>query len=350
MNRDEKRLVVVVVCIVVAAGVLAWVFWPKGPSGQAGKDGGRQPSTLAAGGRPPEPSGPPTQSAPAGEPASRTTRPEEAAPQVPKLDVDAAAQAAARGNQLLAAGKLAEGRAELSKAVLSGQLPPERGQAALKTLEDLADQMLFSGRIVDGDPYTFQYACRAGDVLAKVERALRLHVPTQILMKINGLTDAREVREGKTLKLIRGPFHAIVDKSRFTLDIYLYRPGSDPAFIRRLRVGLGKDGSTPAGLWRVALGKKLVRAPWNPPPNSEYKRRIMWGEPDYPLGAMGYWISLEGIEPATEPYQGYGIHGTNDPKSIGREESLGCIRLIDADIDLVFSVLYESWSTVRVLP
>jgi lipoprotein-anchoring transpeptidase ErfK/SrfK len=43
----------------------------------------------------------------------------------------------------------------------------------------------------------------------------------------------------------------------------------------------------------------------------------------------------------------YGIHSTNDPASIGKEGSLGCIRLNDVDIELVFSLLYEKWSTVR---
>jgi len=267
-----------------------------------------------------------------------------------KLSAAEALAAAEKGNQLLARNKLAEGRAELSRAVLSEALPAEKAQVARKTLAELADRMLFSRRVFDGDAYAMQYTFQPREVLAKVERKLRLHVPTQILLKINGIRDARSIRAGQTLKVLLGPFHAIVCKGDFTMDVYLHREGSEPVFVKRLRVGLGKDGTTPLGLWRVALGKKLVRAPWNPPPNSPIRKSIAWGQPDYPLGKKGYWLGLEGIDDETRMHAGYGLHGTDDPASIGREESLGCIRLADADIELVFSLLYEKWSTVRVRP
>ena len=66
------------------------------------------------------------------------------------------------------------------------------------------------------------------------------------------------------------------------------------------------------------------------------------------MGREGYWISLEGTGDDTRGLQGYGIHGTNEPDSIGKASSLGCIRLTDDDIELVFSLLYEAWSTVEV--
>ncbi|MCJ7777874.1 MAG: L,D-transpeptidase, partial [Sedimentisphaerales bacterium] len=74
------------------------------------------------------------------------------------------------------------------------------------------------------------------------------------------------------------------------------------------------------------------------------------GDKDYPLGKEGFWISLVGTDANTIAANGYGIHGTNDPNSIGKASSLGCIRLADADIDLVFNLLYEEWSTVQVVP
>ncbi len=267
-----------------------------------------------------------------------------------KLSAAEALAAVQKGNQLLAGKKLAEGRAELSKAVLSDALPPANAAAARKTLTELADKMLFSRRVFDGDAYAMQYSFQPREVLAKVERKLRLHVPTQILMKINGIRDARSIRAGQTLKVILGPFHAVVCKGDFTMDVYLHREGGEPVFVKRMRVGLGKDGTTPLGLWRVGLGRKLVRAPWNPPPNSPIRRSIAWGQPDYPLGRRGYWLGLEGIDEETRMHTGYGLHGTDDAASIGREESLGCIRLADEDIELVFSLLYEKWSTVRVRP
>ena len=339
----------------IAAGVLIWQCWPfagdkggtvtdanvgraagKGDAKSSGKDG--KDAKLAKAGKAGGDAKAPTDTAPANG----------AILKLQEMTPAAALETLRKGEQHLADKRLAEGRAELSKALLSGKLPAEKEESARKTLSDLADKMLLSGQVFDGDPYTLQYAFQSGDLLAKVERKLELHVPPQLLLRINGMDDARRIRTGQTLKVIRGPFHAIVTKGKFTLDVYLYREGCEPAFIRRLRVGLGKDGATPVGLWRVKLGSKQERANWFTPPNSPVQKAIAWGEPDYPLGKRGLWIGLEGIEDNTRNHQGYGIHGTNDPASIGRSESLGCIRLADADIELIFSLLYEHWSTVRV--
>ena len=320
--------------------VLAWQVWPDEPPAprDANTPGVKGDANTAAPG-----------DANAPGPASRAS--DDANGEVLKLQSLTAAVATklvAKGNKLLADKKRAEGRAELSRALLSGALPSPAAQTVRKTLTDLADKMILSAKIFDGDPYALQYTFRSGEVLQNVERKLRLHVPPQILLKINRISSARDIRAGQTLKMLLGPFHAIVDKSDFTMDLYLHRAGEAPAFVRRLRVGLGKNGSTPAGLWRVALGKKLIRAPWNPPPNAVEKRRILWGQEGYPLGKMGYWLGLDGIDENIQMHTGYGIHGTNVPESIGNAESLGCIRLADEDIELVFFLLYEKWSTVRV--
>jgi lipoprotein-anchoring transpeptidase ErfK/SrfK len=44
--------------------------------------------------------------------------------------------------------------------------------------------------------------------------------------------------------------------------------------------------------------------------------------PGGPFGAM--WLSLSKIH--------YGIHGTNDPSSIGKSVSLGCVRMHNKDV------------------
>lgn len=42
----------------------------------------------------------------------------------------------------------------------------------------------------------------------------------------------------------------------------------------------------------------------------------------------------------------YGIHGTIDPDSIGKQSSLGCIRLHTDDIAMVYDMLVEGKSMV----
>jgi len=257
------------------------------------------------------------------------------------------------GLGLLGVGRLVAARAALADALNSGALPEDLAEQARRHLAELADRMLFSRHVHPGDPCTFLYTFKPGDRLVRVERKLALHVPERLILRINGIADATKIRAGQSLKMIRGPFHAVVTKGRFIMDIYLQEHGTGRMlFVRRFRVGTGRDGSTPAGLWRVSVGRKMTHAPWTPPPSSNLpQRKVLWGQPGYPLGRMGYWIGLEGAEgnPHTAE-DGFGIHGTNDPASIGKASSLGCIRLADGDIDQVYAMLYPKWSKVRLKP
>ena len=46
--------------------------------------------------------------------------------------------------------------------------------------------------------------------------------------------------------------------------------------------------------------------------------------------------------------ESYGIHATIDPNSIGKMESMGCIRLKAEDISWVFDILVDGKSKVLV--
>jgi hypothetical protein len=256
-----------------------------------------------------------------------------------------------QGMQLAAAKEFVAARSALADALNTAALPPAQADAVRQKLVALVNETLLSSRKHPHDPCVVWYKFKFGEKLARIERTLKLHVPTQLLLKINGIADARTIQAGQTLKLLRGPFHAIISKGAFALDLYLEEAGTRRLiFVRRLRVGVGQDGSTPVGRWRVAKGKKMDKAAWTPPVTSKLPRRkILWGERGYPLGKKGYWIALEGIEGNIYTAEdGFGIHGTDDPNSIGRASSLGCIRLVDQDIELVFATLYEYWSTVTV--
>jgi lipoprotein-anchoring transpeptidase ErfK/SrfK len=39
----------------------------------------------------------------------------------------------------------------------------------------------------------------------------------------------------------------------------------------------------------------------------------------------------------TRDFTGYGIHGTQDPTSVGKESSAGCIRLRNEDVEDLFA-------------
>lgn len=85
-------------------------------------------------------------------------------------------------------------------------------------------------------------------------------------------------------------------------------------------VATGKKRSyTPEGKFKIV--NKIKNRPY-------YKLRIPGGDPRNPLGAR--WLGLNaGGRPKGDTYA---IHGTNDPKSIGKYASAGCIRMYNKDV------------------
>ncbi|MFP4353665.1 MAG: L,D-transpeptidase family protein [Phycisphaerae bacterium] len=241
-------------------------------------------------------------------------------------------------------------RTNLSAAYFSHQLATSQQEHARKLLTAMADKTILSPVSYDNDPYTFYYTFQPGDILTRVvdKNHLALRVPDQLILRVNPRMDPQTIRPGTRIKMVKGPFHAVVYKDKFVMDVYLKNYDGPITFIRRLDIGIGADDATPSGAFQVTLGKKLKHAAWNPPPGSQFKKTIAWGQPDYPLGKDGLWISLSGVEEANRHATGYGLHGTDKPDSVGKAESLGCIRMRDADIEFTFAVLYEKWSTVHL--
>ena len=178
-------------------------------------------------------------------------------------------------------------------------------------------------------------------------------VTTELLLAMNNLsngmndiTGAKKMRVDQNLKIIDGPFNAVVNKSAFTIDLYLGPPGQNGSmFVKEFRVALGKDNSTPPGTWMVKPGGKQKNPKfWG----TDGLPPVEAGDPKNPLGA--YWIALEGTEGQAVDKTGYGIHGTCDPDSIGKQASLGCIRLRNEDVAVVYELLVDGKSTVTVKP
>lgn len=348
--------------LIAIVAVIAYVYWPRTPepadtqppaeadhiadlptdgARRDGSDDGAGPATR-------EDDANDNDGAEPTPPATQAARPE-----LPALTRAQAVAAYEEGVSMHAADELIGARTALSRAVLSYALPAAEARDARGRLEAIAQRTLFSRVALADDPYTTYYEFKPGEVLAGrngVVRRLELRVPERLIVEINGLNRAQDIQAGRSYKVIRGPFHAVVDKSEFVMDLYLQRGDLPPVFIRRAPVGLGRNGSTPSGLWRVKRGGKETRATWYPPPSSPiHKAAVPYDDPDYAFGEKGLWIALEGMDPQTAPLTSYGIHSTNDPSSVGKESSLGCIRLKDADIERVFSLLYPVHSTVKVV-
>jgi hypothetical protein len=205
-------------------------------------------------------------------------------------------------------------------------------------LSELADKWLFSSTVFPNDMLCDTYLIKPGDQLRII--AERFKVPYQILMQINKIRSPEALQAGSTIKVINGPFHAKVYRSKFEMDLYLQN-----TFVRSFSVGLGKPGmETPTGLWIVRPGGKLVKPVWSDPVTGRTYRPE---DPDYPLGSR--WIALDGIEGSAKGRTGFAIHGTKEPEQIGMAGSQGCIRLHNGDAILVYNLLEPAHSKVQVV-
>lgn len=240
------------------------------------------------------------------------------------------------------AGDLLAARDIYNAALLSEKLSPDETRAAKARLGELSETIVFSSRRFEADPWGGTFTVPPGGVLAKI--AKRYDVTPELLARVNGISDPRRLRADQTIKVLKGPLHAVVDKSDFTLDLYFGAPGGPgSSYVTTYRVGLGKDDSTPTGKWVVEPGKKLA----NPTYYSPRGQGVIG--PDDPTNPLGdFWIGLAGIDGQAVGKLSYGIHGTIEPDSIGTMASMGCIRLRNEDIARVYELLVEGKSTVLV--
>jgi len=239
----------------------------------------------------------------------------------------------AEADQLAAGGKPVAARRRLA-AALGTPEPPAGSENLRQRLYALADETIFGAKIYEGDPLTGTHVIRPGEVLHRV--GAQYKVTAELLAMINGIANVNQVRQGQRIKIVNGPFHAVVLKGNFDMYVYL-----QDTLVRHFKVGLGANGSTPTGTWRVR--EKLRNPTYHPPRGGPI---IAADDPTNPLGE--HWIGLEGVDGDAVGQTGYGIHGTIEPQSIGRSQSLGCIRLLNEEAELLFNLLLRDESTVVV--
>ena len=233
-------------------------------------------------------------------------------------------------------------RTRVNAALQSGTLNAEQTAQAKQMLSKISQDMIFSPKRFPDDPYGGVYVVQSGDSLRKLAAAHDL--AWEFLGRINGI-DAKHLRVGATIKVVQGPFFAVVDKKMFTMDIYLGGlPGEKSClYVTTMQVGLGKDDSTPTGIWIIEPHHKLKHPTYYSPRGEGV---IAADDPKNPLG--GYWIGLTGTTGQALGKMSYGIHGTIDQDSVGKQSSMGCIRLRTADIALVYDLMVEGKSLVKV--
>jgi LysM repeat protein len=195
-------------------------------------------------------------------------------------------------------------------------------EAERRQLNDLLDQL--AGTVIYSTQHLLEspYIVKPGDRLQTI--AEEYHVPWQLLAKINGLDDPNRLQPGDQLKVLRGPFSAVVSLDKQELTLLL-----NGRYAGRFPLGLGRDVPLQEGHYTVK--NKDVNPRYYGPGG-----QVM--EPDDPANPLGgRFIGLGGQ---------FGIHGTNDPRSIGRNDLRGCISLSPKDIEDVYDILSENSKVV----
>ena len=182
-------------------------------------------------------------------------------------------------------------------------------------LSELAMPLLASQRPM---PEKVEHVVQSGDYLGKL--AATYNTPVALIAKANNIQGAN-IRVGETLRLVDGNNHAFsltVSKSRNDLVVAL-----DGKFFKRYRVSTGENAKTPAGTFKIV--DKIAQPAWHKPGG----KAIPYGDPENLLGT--HWLALD--------LPGYGIHGTWEPDSIGKQTSAGCIRLLNSDVEELYTIL-----------
>lgn len=112
-----------------------------------------------------------------------------------------------------------------------------------------------------------------------------------------------------------------------TPNTYLYYILGNGRAIR-YGVRVGRDGFTWTGVQKIT--RKAEWPDWHPPPEmierQPYLPRFMAGGPGNPLGARAMYLGSTV----------YRIHGTNQPSTIGKFVSSGCIGMLNDDVSDLF--------------
>lgn len=224
-----------------------------------------------------------------------------------------AAQAAHKAGLLVEAKKLYQD--SLGKAS-----DPNIINKIRQSIEAINMKILFSP---DLDECSTAYIVRPQNTLTKIAKKFKTTV--NLIKRANNLASDM-IRPKQKLKVATCKFSIVVDKSQNLL--FLKRKDE---VIKTYIVSTGKDNSTPVGEFTIDRNK-LKNPTW-------FKTGAVV-DPTDPENILGSrWMGLEGKDSNGETIKGYGIHGTTKPKELGKQITLGCIRMKNQEVEELFDIV-----------
>ena len=257
----------------------------------------------------------------------------------PAATLGNAAQRIQQANAMIASDPI-RARVELTRLLDSNALSATERMQAYTGINNLASTLFFSPNIVPGDIASQSYVVKKGDSFARITNREKLAIDWRFIQRINQIASEKALRADMRLKLAHGPFDGEVIKADYRFNIYA-GTGSERVMVASFPCGVGTNDSTPVGTFKVRTGSKLIDPEWSNPRTGE---KFKSNDPKNPIGER--WIGLQGTTPETAKFTGYGIHGTVEPQSIGKQMSMGCVRLGDAEVQVVYELIGESSTIV----
>lgn len=183
---------------------------------------------------------------------------------------------------------------------------------AEKILNEVGIALVLSPREM---PEKVDYTVQPGDSLDKI--AKKFGTTIELIRASNNIRGSM-IRAGDRLRVLQGTFSVKVSKSRNDLELYL-----NDQFFKRYGVGTGEFNKTPVG--DFLINDRIAQPTWWRPDG----KSIPFGHPENLLGT--HWLSIN--------VKGYGLHGTWEPETIGKQASAGCVRMLNSDIEQLFTLL-----------
>ena len=257
----------------------------------------------------------------------------------PAATLGNAAQRFQQANALIASDPI-RARVELTRLLDSNALSATERTQAYAGINKLSEILFFSPTIVPGDISSQSYVVKKGDSLGRIASREKLGVDWRFIQRINRMASEKALRADMRLKLAHGPFDGEVVKADYRFNVYA-GSGTERVMVASFPCGVGTNDSTPVGTFKVRTNSKLIDPEWRNPRTGEYFKS---NDPKNPIGER--WVGLQGTTPDTAKFTGYGIHGTVEPQSIGKQMSMGCVRLGDAEVQVVYELIGESSTVV----
>lgn len=187
----------------------------------------------------------------------------------------------------------------------------EKIETVQKELGELNMEIIFSNALTED---TVMHEVVKGDTLG--ELAKKYGTTIELIKRSNSLTN-NIIRIGQKLRIWTAPFNVFVDKSQ---NILFLKKGNE--VLKVYEVSTGANNSTPVGEFKITT--KLTDPVW-------FNRGVVV-PPESPQNVLGSrWLGFD--------IQGYGIHGTIEPETIGQQVTAGCIRMRNEEVEELYDIL-----------